>query len=143
MIDRMSIVRLTAVRDTPLSVDEVLAAVADPSAGGTALFVGTVRDHADGRAVTGLDYSAHPTAERVLRDVADGVAAAHAVTALAATHRTGDLKVGDVAVVVAAASPHRAEAFAACRAFIDELKERVPIWKRETLDSGDHVWVGM
>lgn len=143
MIDRMSVVRLTAVRDTPLSVDEVFAAVADPSAGGTALFVGTVRDHADGRAVTGLEYSAHPTAERVLRDVADRVAADHPVVALAATHRTGDLKVGDLAVVVAAASAHRGEAFAACRAFIDELKERVPIWKRESLDAGEHVWVGM
>jgi molybdopterin synthase catalytic subunit len=143
MIAGMSVVRLTAVRDTPLSLDEVFAAVADASAGGTALFVGTVRDHAEGRAVTGLEYSAHPTADRVLRDVAEWVAAIHPVTALAATHRTGDLKVGDVAVIVAAASPHRAEAFAACRAFIDELKERVPIWKREILDSGQHLWVGM
>ncbi|NUP48876.1 MAG: molybdenum cofactor biosynthesis protein MoaE [Catenulispora sp.] len=133
----------TAVRAEPLSVDEVVAAVSDRQAGGIALFLGAVRDHDHGRVVTALDYSAHPSAADLLRKVAEDVAAAHpAVVALAAVHRVGALEIGDLAVVVGASAPHRAEAFAACRAFIDTLKEQVPIWKREEFADGDHEWVG-
>lgn len=139
----MDVLRLIDVRDQPLSVDEVLAAVASPAAGGTALFVGTVRDHDEGRAVEALEYSAHPSAKELLGAVGAAVAAEYPVTALAAVHRVGELAIGDLAVVVAAASPHRAEAFAACRAFIDELKQRVPIWKREVFAEGGHTWVGL
>ena len=139
-------VRLLDVRDTALSVDEVLRAVTDPHVGGIALFVGTVRDHTPehpGEQVTELEYTAHPTALAQLRAVADKVVAAHPGTILAAVHRTGDLTIGDLAVVVAAAAPHRAEAFAACRDLIDTLKEQVPIWKREQFRNGSHTWVGM
>jgi len=139
----MDAVRLIAVRAEPLSVDEVISAVTGPTAGGIAVFIGTVRDHDNGRDVTALEYTAHPTAEARLREVAEKTAADHSLVAVAATHRVGDLRVGDVAVVVAASSPHRAEAFAACRAFIDELKREVPIWKHETFDGGDAVWVGV
>jgi molybdopterin synthase catalytic subunit len=137
-------VRITTdVRDTPLSVDEVVEAVRDPAAGGIALFLGAVRNHDHGRGVTSLDYTAHPSAAELLREVAEEVAAQHPeVTALAAIHRVGDLGIGDWAVVVGASAPHRSEAFAACRAFIDTLKERVPIWKREEFTDGDHAWVG-
>ena len=135
-------VRLLAVRDSPLSVDEVLAAVADPRAGGTALFVGTVREQDGGRAVRGLGYSAHPAVEAVLRSVAERVAGAHGVTALAAVHRVGDLDVGDLAVVVAVSCPHRAEALAACRQLIDDLKAEVPIWKHQVFRDGSEEWVG-
>ncbi|WP_078901554.1 molybdenum cofactor biosynthesis protein MoaE [Actinacidiphila yeochonensis] len=137
-------VRLLAVRDTPLSVDEVLAAVGDPAAGGTALFVGTVRDH-DGRpgaSVTRLTYTAHPSAEAQLLRVAEKVAADFPVCALAAVHRVGDLAVGDLAVVVAVACPHRAEAFEASRRLIDDLKREVPIWKHQVFDDGTEEWVG-
>ncbi|MEU5158245.1 molybdenum cofactor biosynthesis protein MoaE [Streptomyces sp. NPDC020875] len=134
--------RLLAVRDAPLSVDEVLAAVGDPSAGGTALFVGTVRDHDAGADVRALGYSCHPTAEAELRRVAEKVAADYPVRALAAVHRVGDLRVGDLAVVVAVACPHRAEAFAACRRLIDDLKREVPIWKHQTFADGTEEWVG-
>lgn len=108
-------IRLIAVRDTELSVDEVFRAVGHASAGGTALFVGTVRDHdgPSGAEVTALGYSAHPGAEAELRRVAEKVAADFPVRALAAVHRVGDLRVGDLAVVVAVSCPHRAEAFAA------------------------------
>jgi len=139
-------VRLLDVRDTALSVDEVLRAVTDPHVGGIALFVGTVRDHTPehpGEQVTELEYTAHPTALAQLRAVADNVAAAHPGIILAAVHRTGDLTIGDLAVVVAAAAPHRAEAFVACRELIDTLKEQVPIWKREQFRNGSHTWVGM
>ncbi len=139
-------VRLIDVRDTALSVDEVLRAVTGPSVGGIALFIGTVRDHTPenpGEQVTQLAYAAHPTARDQLRAVAAKVAAEHPGTALAAVHRTGELAVGDLAVVVAASASHRAEAFAACRSLIDTLKEQVPIWKREEFRDGSHTWVGM
>jgi molybdopterin synthase catalytic subunit len=136
-------IRLLAVRDEALSVDEVLAAVNDPGSGGTVVFVGTVRDADDGRDVETLGYSAHPTVDVVLREVAEHVAATHPVTALAAVHRVGDLVVGDLAVVVAASCPHRAEAFAACRALIDELKATVPIWKNQVFADGSQEWVGL
>ncbi|MGH8825763.1 MAG: molybdenum cofactor biosynthesis protein MoaE, partial [Jiangellaceae bacterium] len=103
------------MREEPLSVAEVLAAVGDPGAGGTCLFVGTVRDVDGGRAVRELDYTAHPSVASILREVADEVAATFPIRALAAVHRVGDLEVGDVAVVVAASAPHRGEAFDACR----------------------------
>jgi molybdopterin synthase catalytic subunit len=138
----MDRLRLLALRETPLSVDEVLAAVTDPGVGGTALFVGTVRDDDEGRGVDALGYSAHPTAERVFREVAERVSASHPGVILAAVHRVGDLEVGDLAVVVAAASTHRADAFAAARQLIDELKHEVPIWKHQKFADGSEEWVG-
>lgn len=137
------VVRLLEIRDTPLSVDEVFASVQDPGAGGVALFVGTVRAQDGGREVSDLGYSAHPSATAELRAVVDQVAAAHPVLAMAAVHRTGDLAVGDLAVVVAVSCPHRGEAFAACRELIDELKSRVPIWKHQTFSDGEQEWVGL
>lgn len=135
-------IRLLAVRDTPLSLDEVFAAVGDDAAGGTALFVGTVRDHDGGADVDTLGYSAHPSVEVEMRRVADRVVAEYPVRALAAVHRVGDLAVGDLAVVVAVACPHRGEAFDACRKLIDELKHEVPIWKHQTFTDGTQEWVG-
>ena len=129
------------MRDTPLSVDEVYAAVADPGAGGIALFVGTVRDHDGAREVTRLAYSAHPSAAAELRVMAEKVAADFDVRALAAVHRVGELAVGDLAVVVAVACPHRGEAFDACRTLIDNLKHGVPIWKHEQFSDGTSEWV--
>ena len=137
------VLRLLDVRDEPLSVDEVFAAVSDPGAGGVALFVGTVREQDSGRGVAGLGYSAHPGALDELRAVAEQVVAAHPVRALAAVHRVGDLAVGDLAVVVGVACPHRGDAFTACRMLIDELKSRVPIWKHQVFDDGDEEWVGL
>ncbi|MQA88039.1 MAG: molybdenum cofactor biosynthesis protein MoaE [Streptosporangiales bacterium] len=139
----MDVVRLLGFRDSSLSVDEVLRAVADPTAGGTALFVGTVRDHDHGREVTRLSYSAHPSAEQQLREVVEKVAAEFPVRAVAALHRVGDLELGEAAVVVAVACDHRAEAFDACRRLIDDLKHTVPIWKHQFFADGDAEWVGM
>lgn len=136
------VVRLLDVRTEPLSVDEVLAAVADPGAGGTCVFVGTVRDIDGGREVTALSYEAHPAVLDRLRVVANEVAAGHDVRAIAAVHRVGDLALGDVAVVVAAAAAHRDEAFAAGRRLIDDLKRDVPIWKNQTFADGGTEWVG-
>ncbi|MBD0707483.1 MULTISPECIES: molybdenum cofactor biosynthesis protein MoaE [unclassified Streptomyces] len=135
-------IKLLAIRETPLSVDEVFRAVGDDAAGGTTLFVGTVRDHDGGAGVDALGYSCHPTAEAELRRVAEKVVADHPVRALAAVHRVGELRVGDIAVVVAVSCPHRAEAFAACRKLIDDLKHEVPIWKHQTFSDGTEEWVG-
>lgn len=138
----MSSVRLVDVRDTALSLDEVFEAVRDPAAGGVALFVGTVRDHDDGRDVAALQYSAHPSAVQQLREVAERVAHEEDVVAVAAVHRVGDLVIGDLAVVVAVSAAHRAEAFTAGRRLIDELKAEVPVWKHQTFGAGDATWVG-
>ncbi|GHG55810.1 molybdopterin biosynthesis protein MoeE [Streptomyces glebosus] len=135
-------IRLLEIRDTPLSVDEVFAAVGDAAAGGTALFVGTVRSHDNGADVDGLGYSAHPTAEAEMRRIAEKVTADFPVRALAAVHRVGDLRIGDLAVVVAVSCPHRGEAFEACRKLIDDLKHEVPIWKHQMFSDGTEEWVG-
>ena len=138
----MSVIRLLALRDTPLDVAEVLAAVEDPAAGGVVSFTGLVRDHDGGKGVSALEYEAHPGAEAALRAVAEQVAADLPVHALAAVHRTGLLKVGDLAVVVAASAAHRGQAFEAARRLIDDLKATVPIWKRQVFVDGEQEWVG-
>lgn len=135
-------VRLVALRDEPLRVDEVLEALADSSSGGLTLFVGRVRDHDHARGVTGLDYSAHPTALDRMRAVCDAVAAEYDVHGVAAVHRVGHLGIGDIAVVTATTAAHRDVAFAASRALIDTLKAEVPIWKHQLFTDGTEEWVG-
>ena len=138
----MTVIRLAEIREEPLSVEEVRAAVSDPGAGGIALFAGTVRDQDGGQGVVRLSYSAHPSATAELRRVAEKVAAEFGVLALAAVHRVGDLDIGDLAVVVAVSCPHRGEAFEACRQLIDTLKQEVPIWKHQRFADGSSEWVG-
>jgi molybdopterin synthase catalytic subunit len=137
----VSVIRLAGLRAEPLSVDEVRAAAADPAAGAVVVFVGAVRDHDHGRGVAGLSYSAHPSAEAELGRVAEKIAASYPALAIAVLHRTGDLQIGDLAVVAAVAAAHRGEAFAACEALIDELKATVPIWKHQFFAGGDSEWV--
>ena len=136
------VVRLVDLRETPLEVEEVMAALDDDAAGGLTLFVGRVRDHDGGKGVVGLDYSAHPTALARLREVCEQVAADHDVQGVAALHRTGSLAIGDVAVVVATVASHRGQAFAASRDLIDTLKSKVPIWKHQRFTDGQDEWVG-
>lgn len=136
------VIRLLALRAEPVDVAEVLAAVADPGAGGVVSFTGLVRDTDGGRMVTALEYVGHPDAVLALRAVAEQVAADLPVRALAAIHRTGLLAVGDVAVVVAASAAHRDVAFAAARRLIDDLKASVPVWKRQVFADGAQEWVG-
>jgi molybdopterin synthase catalytic subunit len=137
----VNVVRLAELRDKPLSVDEVYAAVTGPAAGGIAVFAGTVRDHDHGRSVTRLSYSAHPSAADELRRVAEKIAERFDLHAVAAVHRVGDLAIGDIAVVVAVSAGHRGMAFEACRALIDDLKATVPIWKHQRFTGGDSEWV--
>ena len=136
-------VRLVAISDQPLSVAEVIDSLDDPTAGGLVLFVGRVRDHDHGQGVSGLSYSAHPTALDRLREVCERVAAEHDVTGVSAVHRVGDLEIGDLAVVVATTAGHRGSSFEASRALIDTLKAEVPIWKHQRFADGTDEWVGV
>ncbi|HZB97748.1 MAG TPA: molybdenum cofactor biosynthesis protein MoaE, partial [Candidatus Sulfotelmatobacter sp.] len=105
-------------------------------------FIGTIRDQTDGLDVVGLDYEAYrPMAETVLQKIAGEHARAHALTSLAIRHRVGSLAVGEVALAVVVAAPHREAAFAACRNVVEAIKADVPIWKREHFRSGAR-WVG-
>jgi Molybdopterin converting factor, large subunit len=133
---------LADFRETPLSVDEVLEAVRHPQAGGIATFVGVVRERDHGRAVEALDYTFHPSAPDVLRELAERVAAGSDVIRVAAVHRVGHLEIGDVAVVVAVSAVHRNAAFDVCHELIDTLKAAVPIWKHQIFDDGSDEWVG-
>ena len=127
---------------TPLSLDELIAAVSGSGRGGVVTFLGTVRDHHGGRGVSALAYSAYePMAESVCAEIVAEAEHKWPVR-VALRHRLGDLAIGDSAVAIAVAGDHREEAFAACRYAIEELKRRVPIWKRETFSDGAVEWVG-
>ncbi len=131
-----------ALRDTELSMDEAVARVRHPGAGGVAVFLGMVRDENEGRPVVKLEYEAYASmAVAEMERIAGEIAGELAGVRLAVLHRTGSLAVGDVAVVCAASAPHRGEAFEACRRLIDRIKARVPIWKREHGPDGAY-WVG-
>ncbi len=136
-------VALVGLRAEPLSVDEVLAAVAHPAAGASCVFVGTVRDHDHGVEVTSLDYSAHPSATEVMAEVAARVAAESSVLHVAVVHRTGRLLIGEMAIVAAASAAHRDEAFAVARRLVDDVKAGVPIWKHQEFADGSNEWVGL
>ena len=116
-------------------------AVADPRAGAVVSFAGVVRDHDHGRTVTLLEYEGHPSAEAVLREVADEIAADPDVYAVAVSHRVGRLEIGDVALAAAVSTAHRAAAFAACARLVDEAKARLPIWKHQVFADGTDEWV--
>jgi molybdopterin synthase catalytic subunit len=139
----MDVIRMLSVTEAPLSVPDVYASVSDvPSAGGIALFSGVVRNEDEGRAVTDLGYSAHPDVETYLRQVVGKAITQYPIHAVSAVHRIGDLKIGEIAVIVAVACPRRGEAFDACRQIVDEIKHAVPIWKHQRFADGDAEWVG-
>ena len=131
--------------DAPLDLGFHVEQTSGPRAGAVATFVGTVRDHdpAVEGTVVALEYSAHPDAADVLRAIAEKVAAERGVLAVAVSHRVGHLRVGEPAIVAAVSSEHRAEAFDACRALVEAVKAELPVWKREVLADGSHVWVGL
>lgn len=132
---------MIAVQEQPIDVAGVLAAVEGPAEGGVVLFVGRVRDQARGRTVRRLDYEAYPAmAVAELEALEREALAARGAARVALVHRVGRLEIGEVAVAIAVAAPHRAQAFDACRWLIDALKQRVPIWKKEWYADGSE-WV--
>jgi molybdopterin synthase catalytic subunit len=135
---------VTGVRSEAVSIDEVMALLADPGAGGAVIFVGTVRDRSEAWGdVDQLDYSIYrEMAEPMLRTIAEEAAERWPLTGVVILHRVGNLPVGEQTVIVACAAPHRQEAFAAARYGIDEVKHRVPVWKMEVGPGGER-WIGV
>jgi molybdenum cofactor synthesis domain-containing protein len=137
-----AVVLRAVVTEEPLDVEEHARLVSRPNAGAVVSFSGLVRDHDGGRGVRALEYTSHPNAAAVIARVAAQVATTHAqVHALAVSHRIGSLAIGDSAIVCAVSAAHRAEAFAACAALVDEVKLQLPIWKRQELSDGSEEWV--
>jgi len=125
----------------PIEPRRVLASVGSPDDGAVVLFLGIVRRRNEGREVTRMRYDAYEAmALRVLRELAGEAATTYGATHVITVHRTGDLAVGDVSLAVAVSTPHRADAFAACQWLIDELKQRLPVWKKEHYVDGER-WI--
>lgn len=140
----MTVPLLARITDQPIDLATHQAAVADPRSGAVATFLGQVRDHdpsVDGTVVA-LEYSAHPDAELVLGRLAAAAAGRDGVLGVAVSHRIGLLKVGEAAIVAAVATAHRELAFDVCRELVETVKAELPVWKREILADGSHVWVG-
>ena len=128
--------------DSPIVLAAVVAEVADENAGAIATFQGTVRRQSRGRQVIALEYEAYAgMAEKVMAEIAEGVKERYDLCEVAIAHRTGRCEVGEVSVAIAVSAPHRQDALAACRDVIDQLKERVPLWKKELYEGGDE-WIG-
>ena len=132
---------IARISDQPLDVAAHEAAVAHPAAGATVSFAGVVRDHDGGRSVTELEYVGHPTAQGLVEEIAAEFAARPELHAVAISHRIGLLAIGDVALACAVSASHRGQAFAACAELVDEVKARLPIWKRQVFGDGAEEWV--
>lgn len=135
-------VAIAAVSDQPLDLAAHEEAVGDPAAGAVVSFSGVVRNHDDGRSVMELEYHGHPTAPQLVAEVAAEIAARRGVIAVAVSHRVGMLAIGDIALAAAVSAAHRAEAFSACSDLVDEVKKRIPVWKRQVFEGGSDEWVG-
>ena len=132
----------SAVVSDPIVPAEVLESVGADEDGAVLLFMGVVRDHAEGRAVTGMRYDAYAEmAESVLAEIAGEAASRLGNDRIAVVHRTGELEIGEVSVAIAVSSPHRAESYDASRYVIEEIKKRLPIWKKEHYTDGEDQWV--
>ena len=129
-----------AVLSNPLDAARLAAAVDNQHAGAVVTFTGVVRDHDHGRAVTGIEYVGHPSAQQIIADVAAELAGREGVHAIAVEHRVGTLAVGDLAMVAAVSASHRAEAFRTCSDLVDLIKQRLPIWKHQQFADGTAEW---
>jgi molybdopterin synthase catalytic subunit len=139
----MTVVLRAELTERPIELAEHEALVAHEAAGAVVGFAGVVRDHDGGRGVTRLEYSAHPTAQQTLAEVAAEIAAdSHGVRAIAVSHRIGTLDIGDAALVAAVAADHRGAAFDTCQRLVDTVKERLPVWKHQFFSDGSEEWVG-
>src|SRR5690625_161742 len=142
MVIMDDVLRFAQVSSAAIDVPRVMALVSDPQAGAVATFVGAVRNHDGGRAVAALSYSAHPSAEEILEQVAQEFVNRPGVHGLAVAHRVGDLEIGDVALFAAVSASHRAEAFPVLEELVNRIKAAVPIWKRQEYADGTKDWPG-
>jgi molybdopterin synthase catalytic subunit len=130
---------MISIREDPIDVNKILEETRDDSAGAIAFFIGIVRDHNEGKRVAGIHYEAYKEmAEKILLEIEMEATKKWNIKKIIAVHRIGDLNIGDISVIVAVSTEHRKEAFEACRYAIDMIKTRVPIWKKEKSDSGEH-----
>ena len=138
----MTIVLRAELSEHAIELSDLEALVAHQAAGAVVGFAGVVRDHDGGRTVTRLEYSAHPSAQQTLADVAAEIAAdCHGVRAIAVSHRVGTLHIGDAALVAAVAADHRGAAFETCERLVDTVKARLPVWKHQFFGDGSDEWV--
>lgn len=133
-------IRFAGVSTEDIDTDALLASVSDDRAGAVVSFAGVVRNHDHGRAVTGIEYVGHPSADEVMSEVLAEFEGRDGVHAIAAQHRVGYLGIGGVALYVAVAASHRAQAFTCAAEFVDRVKEQLPIWKKQFLADGTHEW---
>jgi molybdopterin synthase catalytic subunit len=139
----MTVLVRAALTDQPILLAEHQELVSHRAAGAIVGFVGMIRNHDNGRQVSKLEYSAHPSAANVLADVvADVAAQSTGLVAVAASHRIGVLQVGEAALVVAVAADHRQAAFTTCAQLVDAIKARLPVWKHQFFADGTNEWVG-
>jgi molybdopterin synthase catalytic subunit len=132
---------VVAISQKPIDVEQIISSIFTPRSGGIGIFVGTVRNHSQGKRVRQLEYTAYvPMAEKQMTEIEKEIRAKWIVEGVALVHRIGTLKIGDIAVVTAVSAAHRTEAFEACRYAIDQVKAIVPIWKKEYFEEG-HAWV--
>ena len=132
----------TGITDEPIRTDEILERVGAEEDGAVLLFLGVVRDHNDGRPVEGMEYEAsREMAESVLEDIAGEVEERWETDRVVVLHRVGSLEIGDASVAIAVSTPHRAEAYDASRYVIEEIKVRLPVWKKEHYEDGERRWV--
>ena len=130
------------ITDDVISAETVLSRAAGAQHGAALIFLGTVRDQNEGRAVRGVHYDAYrEMAEKTLREIVTEALQQVQPASLAAVHRLGELSVGEVSIAIAVATPHRAEAFEACRYIIEEVKKRLSVWKQERYATGDSAWL--
>ncbi len=137
----MGEIRLVNVTEMVLDVPTHERLVDDPRAGAIVTFSGTVRDHDHGRSVATLTYEGHPSAEAVLAEVAKEIEGRFDVIALAVSHRVGPIPIGESALVATVSTAHRGEAFSACQALVDLVKEKLPVWKHQVFTDGTDEWV--
>ena len=142
MVIMDDVLRFAQVSSAAIDVPQVMALVSDPQAGAIATFVGAVRNHDGGRDVAALSYTAHPSAEEILEQVAQEFADRPGVHRLAVAHRVGDLEIGDVALFAAVSASHRAEAFPVLEELVNRIKAAVPIWKHQEYADGTKDWPG-
>ena len=133
-------VALAAVDDRPLDVARLAALVSDDRAGATVTFTGVVRNHDAGRAVDGIEYVGHPSADAIIAEVAAEFTGREGVHAIVVAHRVGTLSIGDLALVAMVSASHRAQAFSTCSDLVDLIKQRLPIWKRQVFSDGSSEW---
>ena len=133
-------VAVAAISDQPLDAVRIAGLVSDDRAGATVTFAGVVRNHDHGREVTGIEYVGHPSADAVIAAIADEMVGRAGVHGVVVAHRVGTLAVGDVALVAAVSASHRAEAFGTCSELVEQVKARLPIWKRQLFSDGSTEW---